>query len=85
MEENKNNNEKAEVSYEQLKTIALQAQQTAYNLKERLQNIDMVSLRLTWLFKVIENKTSFNKDFINKCSSEIENLLTIEESNEQDK
>lgn len=85
MEENKNNKEKAEVSYEQLKTIALQAQQTAYNLKERLQNIDMVSLRLTWLFKVIENKTSFNKDFINKCSSEIENLLTIEESNEQDK
>lgn len=66
-------------TYEQLEQLAMQMQQRLMMAENRLRSIDFASMRLTWLFKVIENKDSFSEEFINKSSKEIEELLTLEE------
>lgn len=75
MEEKKTN----KMTYEELEKVAMQLQQKIVMAEAKLRQIDFASMRLTWLFKVIENSASFNKQFINNCSKEIEELLTIEE------
>ena len=40
-------------------------------------------MRLTWLFRVIENKDAFTPEFVNKCSEEVQELLTLEEAPEE--
>lgn len=67
------------MSYEQLENVAMKMQQKLLEYETRLRSIDYVSMRLTYLFKVLENKDSFNKEYIDKCSSEIIDLLTVEE------
>ncbi len=80
MEEKKETAEK--LSYEQLENAAMQLQQRLMLAENKLRSIDFASVRLTWLFKVLKNKESFPVEFVNKCSSEIEELLTIEDTNE---
>lgn len=77
MEETKETSTK--LTYEQLEQAALQLQQRLMMVESRLKSIDFASMRLTWLFRVLENKGSFTPDFVNKCAEEVENLLTIEE------
>ena len=67
------------LTYEQLEQAAMQLQQRVIMAEGRLRSIDMVSMRLTWLFKVLENKEVFPSEFINKCSEEVVELLTLEE------
>lgn len=67
------------LTYEQLEQTALQLQQRVIMAEGRLRSIDMASMRLTWLFKVLENKETFPPEFINKCSEEVVGLLTLEE------
>lgn len=67
------------LTYEQLEQTALQLQQRVIMAEGRLRSIDMASMRLTWLFKVLENKEVFPSEFINKCSEEVVELLTLEE------
>lgn len=69
------------LTYEQLEQAAMQLQQRLIMVENKLRSIDFASMRLTWLFKVIENKDSFSMEFLNKCSDEIKTLLTIEEEN----
>lgn len=69
------------LTYEQLEQAAMQLQQRLIMVENKLRSIDFASMRLTWLFKVIENKGSFSMEFIDKCADEIKNLLTIEEEN----
>lgn len=71
--------ETTKLTYEQLEQAAMQLQQRLMMAENRLRSIDFASMRLTWLFKVIENKDSFSEEFINKSSKEIEELLTLEE------
>jgi hypothetical protein len=80
MEEQKNEQEK--LSYEGLENVASQLQQRCVMLENKLRSIDMVSLRLNYLLKVVSIKDVFAEEFITKCSKEIENLLTIEEQEE---
>lgn len=80
MEEQKKEQEK--LSYESLENVASQLQQRCVMLENKLRSIDMVSLRLNYLFKVVSIKGVFTEEFIIKCSKEIENLLTVEESEE---
>lgn len=68
------------LSYEQLEKVALQLQGRVIAAENKLKSLDFASIRLTWLFKVIENEMSFNSEFVNKCAEEITNLLTLEES-----
>lgn len=68
------------LTYEQLEQTAMQLQQRAMVAEGKLRSIDLASMRLTWLFKVIENKESFSKEFTSNCANEIEELLVIEDS-----
>lgn len=67
------------LTYEQLEQAAMQLQQRLMMAENKLRSIDFASMRLTWLFKVLENKESFLAEFINKCTKEIKELLTLEE------
>lgn len=67
-------------SYEELQNIAVQLQHRAATLENQLRNINAASIRLNYLFKVIENKSVFPKEFIDKCSQEIIETMTIDES-----
>lgn len=68
------------LTYEQLEQAAMQLQQRLMMTEARLKSIDFATMRLTWLFKVIENKGSFSAEYVDKCSKEIESILTIEEA-----
>ena len=53
----------------------------------RMQEMDMANMfkRLDYLFKVVENGTMFDPDFLNKCIDEIENvMMPKEEPSEED-
>lgn len=76
MEENKN---VKKLSYEELENIAAQFQQRVIGLENQLRGINVTSIRLNYLFKVVENKDVFPKRFIDKCVEEIVDTLTIEE------
>ncbi len=77
MEEKK---EKAtKLTYEQLEQAAMQLQQRLMMAENKLRSIDFAGMRLTWLFKVIENKSSFSAEFVDKCAKEVEDILTIED------
>ena len=69
---------KTEPTVEQYKNFieALKSQNT--QLIYQLQNANLSNMfkRLDYLFKVIENSTSFNKDFVNSCIEEIKSLMT---------
>jgi hypothetical protein len=77
MEEQKKEQEK--LSYEKLEEAAVQLQQRCVMLENKLRSIDMVSVRLNYLLRVVEIKGVFSEDFVAKCSKEIEDLLTLEE------
>lgn len=68
------------LTYEQLEQAAMQLQQRLMMAENRLRSIDFAAMRLTWLFKVLENKSSFSAEYVNKCAKEVEEILTIEEA-----
>lgn len=83
MEEEKKSKEskKQEFTYEQLEQIAVSQQkqlQTAYKQLEQLIK-DTTYKRLDYLFKVVENKEVFKKEFTTSCISEIEQIMIIPE------
>lgn len=65
-------------TYEQLEQAAMQMQQRLMMVENKLRNIDFASMRLTWLFKVVENKDSFSEEFVHNSSKEIEEMLTLD-------
>ena len=65
-------------SYEQLEAAAIQLQRRALVAEEKLRTLDAVTMRLNWLFKVVDNEAAFSQEFVEKCVKEIEDLLTIE-------
>lgn len=66
-------------TYEQLENIASQLHEQVRQLSAKLQEVEAFNIfkRLDYLFKVVENSKSFNKDFVDKCSKEIEDLITL--------
>ncbi len=95
MEENKNVNVETEstvkdvrpekLSYEQLENIAHQLSEQAKQLYAKLQEANLTNMfkRLDFLFKVVENAHAFNEDFVTKCVTEIEGLITVPETEEE--
>ena len=69
------------MSYEQLEQVAHQLSEQARQLYTQLQksNLNNMFKRLDYLFKVAENGNVFNKDFLDKCINEIENIITVPE------
>lgn len=74
------------MSYEQLENVAHQLSEQSRQLYIKLQQANMNNMfkRLDYLFKVIENEHAFNHEFIDKCTNEIEELITVPEESEKD-
>lgn len=72
---------KKKLSYEELTNVAVQMQQRAMEAEQKLRSIDLTNMRLHYLFEVVRhsNKGAFTPEFIEKCSKEIEEILTIKE------
>lgn len=72
------------MSYEQLENIAHQLSEQVKQLYVKLQEANMANMfkRLDYLFKIVENAHSFDRDFVLKCIAEIEDIITIPESKE---
>ena len=89
----KENMEKPEVkenekmSYEQLENVAHQLSEQVRQLYVKLQeaNLENMFKRLDYLFRVVENAHSFSVDFVNKCTSEIESLMTLPDPEDEPK
>lgn len=82
MEEKKTENkETKKLSYEQLEQVANQLSEQTRKLYSKLQksNMENVFKRLDYLFKVVENKDVFSKEFLDNCIKEIEEIITIPE------
>lgn len=75
------------MSYEQLENVAHQLSEQAKKLYAELQNANMNNLfkRLDYLFKVIENQHMFSQSFVDKCVTEIEDIITVPEDNSDNK
>lgn len=82
MEEN--SKEQKKLSYEELENVAVQLQRRCVELERKLRDIGIASFRLEYLFKVIENKDNFSSDFIGDCIKEVEDILTIKDSNTEE-
>lgn len=83
MEENKTNTEK-KLSYEQLMKTVKILEQRADVATRQLMSINMTTVRLQFLFMVLQNSTQFPVDFVGKCSKEIMDLLEIKEDTKED-
>lgn len=73
------------MSYEQLENVAHQLSEQAKQLYMKLQAANMSNIfkRLDYLFKVLENGHMFRQDFVDKCVSEIEELMSVPEETEE--
>lgn len=74
------------MSYEQLENVAHQLSEQAKQLYMKLQAANMGNMfkRLDYLFKVVENGHMFKQDFLERCISEIEELISVPEEIEED-
>ena len=74
------------MSYEQLENIAHQLSEQNRQLYTKLQESNLINMfkRLDYLFKVLENKETFDSEFINACTNEIKELMTIPDNVEQE-
>ena len=72
------------MSYEQLENIAHQLSEQNKQLYMKLQATNMSNMfkRLDYLFKVVENGHMFKQDFLEKCITEIEEIMTVPEESE---
>lgn len=70
-----------QLSYEELRNIAGQLQQQNMQLRRALNDLNYENMfkRLNYLFKVVEIPHVFSDEFVGKCVSEIESLMTIPE------
>lgn len=71
--------EQKKLTYEELSNVAGQLQQQNKFLLEQLQkqNGESFYKRLDYLFKIVEMKDSFSKEFVNNCIDEIGDTITI--------
>ena len=78
MEEKKTKaaSEAKEPTYEDLKNYCNQLYMQRNQVAERLDQLTDVLNILPYLFKVIENKDSFNTEFVVRCTEEIERIMT---------
>ena len=74
------------MSYEQLENIAHQLSEQNRQLYTKLQESNLINMfkRLDYLFKVLENEKAFDSEFINACTNEIKELMTVPNNVEQE-
>lgn len=76
---------KAEPTIEQYRQAVEALKSQNAQLMYQLQNASMANLfkRLDYLFKVVENASMFDEAFIDKCITEIKELMTPPETEEK--
>lgn len=79
--------EKKPLTYEQLNDACNQLWQQNKQLVARNRELEQFAInkRLEFLFKVLEYNNNFSSDFVVSCASEIEEALTIPQSQEEEK
>ena len=77
--------EKKKLTYEQLNDVCNQLWMQNRQLTSKNRELEQFALnkRLEYLFKVLEYSNNFTSDFVVSCSNEIEEALTIPQSNEE--
>lgn len=75
-----------QLSYEDLRNIAGQLQQQNMQLRRALNDLNYKNMfeRLNYLFKVMEFSHMFSDEFVGKCVTEIESLMTLPEDTPED-
>lgn len=75
-----------QLSYEELRNIAGQLQQQNMQMRRALSELNYKNMfeRLNYLFKVMEFAHMFSDEFVGKCISEVESMMTIPESEKED-
>ena len=75
-----------QLSYEELRNIAGQLQQQNMQLRIALNDLNYKNMfeRLNYLFRVMEFSHMFSDEFVGKCVTEIESLMTIPEDTPED-
>lgn len=75
-----------QLSYEELRNIAGQLQQQNMQLRRALNDLNYKNMfeRLNYLFKVMEFSHMFSDEFVDKCVTEIESLMTLPEDTSED-
>lgn len=73
-----------ELSLEEIKNIAGQLQQQNVQLRQALQRANYENLfrRLDYLFKVLDNAHMFDIDFVEECTTEIQESLRLPKEDE---
>ena len=73
------------LSDEELENVAHQLSEQVRQLYTKLQEANMINIfkRLDYLFKVVEHSSKFDIEFLEKCISEIQEILTIPENKEE--
>lgn len=76
--------ERKKLSYEELENVAKQISEQNRMLIQKLneQNNFNIFKRLDYLFKVVEFSVNFKQEFVDKCTDEIEQMITIPEEPE---
>lgn len=73
-----------ELSLEEIKNIAGQLQQQNVQLRQALQRANYENLfkRLDYLFKVLDNAHMFDIDFVEECTTEIQESIRLPKDEE---
>jgi hypothetical protein len=71
-------------TYEELKNYCDQLMIQRNQLGQRLQQVTNVLNKLPWLFEVIKAREVFNKDFVERCVNEIEEIMTPPEEGDKE-
>lgn len=69
------------LSYEELENVAKQISEQNRMLVQKLNEQNNFNLfkRLDYLFKVVEFSVNFKQEFVDRCTDEIEQIITIPE------
>lgn len=78
MEEKEKTSQSNKLSYDELEKVAKDMQERLFLAERKLNSIDFATVRLTWLFKVMDNYNKFSSEFTKKCAKEIEEMLTLD-------
>jgi hypothetical protein len=72
-------------TYEQLENYVNQLASQNMALNKRVAELSEISMfkRIDYLFKVIENKDSFTESFVQTCSNEIVEAMTLPVNTEE--
>ena len=68
-------NERREPTVEELKNYCNQLLMQRNEVAQKLQEVTTMLNKLPWLFKVVEYKDLFDKDFVDRCLNEISLLV----------